>query len=351
MGVCCSTQPERLYSKNLKQAHSDSITAIHQLRDGTIITGSKDNTVGVWDLDTLANLKILKDHQNQITRILQLDDGTLATVSDDRAVTQWDPIKGFKKLKNLKGTENFISCVIKLRDGRIAISSWDRMLIIWNPNANFSCEAIMTDHIDEIDDIIQLRDGSLATSSKDNTVRIWDTDTWVCKNIITLSMGKTPHTPVNNRLSVPAIIELSDGKLVTASYDKSVKVFEPKTFNLLYTLSGHDKVVTQAAQLNEKHLLTTGDDKVIVWDISSEFGKVSTLDLHNNTVTTLLVLKDGKHFATGSLDKSVRIWDNKLFQCSYVLEGHSDGVTAMHQLKDGRLVTGCSDGCVKIWGF
>ncbi|NDC31869.1 MAG: hypothetical protein EBZ58_13255, partial [Bacteroidetes bacterium] len=59
---------------------------------------------------------------------------------------------------------------------------------------------------------------------------------------------------------------------------------------------------------------------------------------------------DGKHLATGSMDKSIRIWDVASGKCIDTLNGHSSGVLSVCFSPDGKFIASSSrDGFIKIW--
>lgn len=58
-------------------------------------------------------------------------------------------------------------------------------------------------------------------------------------------------------------------------------------------------------------LIVAAADKVLVYD-PSEGTLIESLKGHKDTVFCVAYGRDGKKFASGSLDKSVIIWTNKL---------------------------------------
>jgi WD40 repeat protein len=70
------------------------------------------------------------------------------------------------------------------------------------------------------------------------------------------------------------------------------------------------------------------------------------LNGHTSKVTALVVLHGGK-LASGTLDKTVRVWENGA--CLLTLAGHTSLVRALAVLPDGKLASGSWDETVRVW--
>lgn len=95
----------------------------------------------------------------------------------------------------------------------------------------------------------------------------------------------------------------------------------------------------------------SGDKTVRLWDILD--GKlVYTLSIEDG-VTTVAMSPDGHYVAAGSLDKSVRVWDTTTGYLVERLEnpdGHKDSVYSVAFAPNGRdLVSGSLDKTIKLW--
>ena len=97
--------------------------------------------------------------------------------------------------------------------------------------------------------------------------------------------------------------------MASGGFDRTAKIFDAGTGNLLHTLTGH-----------------------------------------TNAVYRVAFSRDGKMFATASADKTVRLWDLKTAKEIMVLRGHSDRVHDVEFSPDGSLVVSSgADGVVKVW--
>ncbi len=149
----------------------------------------------------------------------------------------------------------------------------------------------------------------LVSSSRDRTVRVWDALT-----------GKELLNLKDYKHEVKSIAISPDGKHLatpTGAFDKKkqtfigeVRIRETSTGKDVRTLSGHTGTIETVAYSADGKLLATGsEDRTIkVWDPAS--GKeLHTLKGHTDDVLSVAFAPDGKKLASASKDKTVRIWD------------------------------------------
>lgn len=104
---------------------------------------------------------------------------------------------------------------------------------------------------------------------------------------------------------------------------------------------------------NGKHIASgSGDRTVRVWDLDS--GREILNLVIEDGVTTVAMSPSGDFVAAGSLDKSVRVWDTRsgmlVERLDGPIEGHKDSVYSVAFAPDGRsLVSGSLDKTIKMW--
>ena len=73
-----------------------------------------------------------------------------------------------------------------------------------------------------------------------------------------------------------------------------------------------------------------------------------TLKGHTGWVYSLVVLSTGE-LASGSPDKTIRVWDTDTGECKQVLKGHTDHVYSLVVLPTGELASGSEDKTIRVW--
>ena len=72
---------------------------------------------------------------------------------------------------------------------------------------------------------------------------------------------------------------------------------------------------------------------------------------HHDCVTGLVKLMDNTRLASCSFDKHIKVWDISTHSCQMTLSGHAEEITALIELNDGRLASGCTNGTIRIWNI
>jgi WD40 repeat protein len=184
-------------------------------------------------------------------------------------------------------------------------------------------------------------DRRIVSSSFDKTVRIWD-----------VAGGAPLMTLRGHTAWVWSAAFSPDGRLiVSASGDKTVRIWDAASGAQLTILRGHEDGVTSAAFSPDGRRIVSasGDGTVRIWDANRGV-LLSTLSGHREEVWSAAFSPNGRRIVSASGDKTVRVWDVARGEQVATLRGHEDTVTSATFSPDGRRIVSASlDKTARIW--
>ena len=115
-------------------------------------------------------------------------------------------------------------------------------------------------------------------------------------------------------------------------------------------IDNNSEVNSVAWSPDGRKIASGSEDKSLrVWDATSG-AIMATLKGHSDYVTSVAYSPDGKYIASGSCDKSLRVWDAMSGTCVATLEGHLDYVRSVAYSPDGKYIaSGSWDNSVRVW--
>jgi WD40 repeat protein len=185
-------------------------------------------------------------------------------------------------------------------------------------------------------------DGSqVLTASYDKTARLWD-----------VASGKELTVLTGHKSIVYSAHFSPDGsQVVTASGDKTARLWDVASGQELAVLKGHeDRVISAHFSPDGKQVVTASGDKTArLWDVASG-QKLAVLTGHEDRVTSAHFSPDGSQVVTASEDKTARLWDVASGKELTVLTGHKSILISAHFSPDGsQVVTASDDNTARLW--
>ena len=145
-----------------------------------------------------------------------------------------------------------------------------------------------------------------------------------------------------------------DGKqLLTASFDKSIKLWDVASAKELRTFGGekgHQNLVLDVAFAPDGQTFASAgsDNSVKIWDVP--LAKAIRELACNDAVTAITTTVDGKSIAAGGKDGVIIIWNTPDAKESFRLTGHVGAVTALAYSANGQLLASTGiDQTLRFW--
>ncbi|KAJ3141946.1 hypothetical protein HK100_005044 [Physocladia obscura] len=177
--------PANAKSTNIMEKHFGNVTSVFISQDESIMcSGSTDNSVRIWSIETGDCLITLKSHIDWVNDVcLSSDNLLLVSASRDKTVKLWS-LKSCKCLQTLQGHQDYVKTVRFSSDNSLVISgSNDKSVKIWSVETGYCLKTLLS-HEDFVTSVCFSSDQSLAAStSRDQSVKVWD-----------VALGKIVHS-------------------------------------------------------------------------------------------------------------------------------------------------------------
>jgi len=148
-----------------------------------------------------------------------------------------------------------------------------------------------------------------------------------------------------------------DGKkVVTASFDRTARIWNAESGEVLRTLEGHTGVLRAAVfSPDGKTIVTASDDRTArIWNAesgSAHFGKeILKLEGHTDYIWSIAFSPNGKRIATASYDRTAKIWDTESGKVLQTFNGYAYPVVSVAFSPDGeRIATASNNWTARLW--
>lgn len=298
------TQPTTSAGAVLKTTlhHSDRILSAAISPDGQYLaTGSDDSTVKVWSLHGGELLRTICGHSTAVLLVaFSPASKTLLTRSRGGSVKLWNLQSG-ELLKRLADVHRHESVAVSADWQILAIGTTKGTIELQHLNSGQLLQVLSGYQGDDISAIALSPNGKMLVASGLNAA------SGFCRATVTL--WELPSGEVRGTFGSENYVAISpDSQILVSHGGKIIKLWNLETGELLHSLQTGIRITSAAA-----------------------------------------ISPDGKYFALGCFDGTVRIW-NFGGELLHALEGHSSPVSGLAiGLLGETLVSGGENGTVKLW--
>lgn len=386
------------------KAHERGVASMAFLADGTTLaTGSMDGTVKLWNAlsgDRLATLNTGDEYTT--SRVAFSADGkTLATSDRNGAVKLWDTtlLKGYiePRKPNDKLLELITSIAYSPDRRMLASLKMDAFgikgrIMVWDTASYDKPPRVLTKDGDRTYSGMAFSPDSskLAVSDDEGKLHLFDTTSWKevtadVKSLTDIRNASLAFSPDGNMLAISggnsvviwnfrtgreedlaiegrAPVAFSRaGILAVANEDQTVRLWNIASKRQIgATDSNEGTVIAIAFSPDGQTLGVASDNKIVrLWnvpllrsDVSSppKSEKLRKLEGHKEPVFCLAFSSDGRTLATGSVDKTVRLWSIAARRVLATLKGYTTSVNSVAFSSDNTaLASGDGSGSLKVW--
>ena len=240
------------YGARTLSGHEGTVMSLYY-SDNTIVTGSYDNTLRVWNPRTGECLRTLKGHSGGITAIC-VSGNHLYSGSEDKTIKKWELSSG-KIISSCEEMQKKVTCLCLYASKCPILLASSSDGIIRAFDENFGVSYLLKGHTESVTSLA-LYQNTMVSGGDDTTIRIWDLKGRYCNHVL-WSHGQRPITSLYVNKTI----------IVAGTVDPDIVVFERNTLSPVFKLKGHSYAIRSiSATPNGKYLISGSTDRSVrIW--------------------------------------------------------------------------------------
>jgi F-box and WD-40 domain protein 1/11 len=210
--------------------HEDSVYCLAWVGNDRLVSGSRDKTIKLWDVNTGECIKTIKDEHNGSILCIRVDheNKMLLTGSSDATCSIWS-LPDLQCITRLRGHGHSVLdvCVV---GNLVVTSSRDHTLRVWDKSTGTELRQL-TGHLASVNALEPINSSRVASASGDSTIKIWDIETGECLRTLT-----------GHQLGL-ACVRFDGTYLYSGGLEGKIKVWDTESGECVNTLQGHSGMI------------------------------------------------------------------------------------------------------------
>lgn len=185
-------------------------------------------------------------------------------------------------------------------------------------------------------------DGATLVAGSAGTVVLWRTADW--------SRAWTHNGDTN--ADGAAVIDPRNGFIASAS-GNAISILDFANGNRIRQLTGHGNPVRALDISNDGLVIASGSDdrSVRLWNTRG-WSEIRTLNGHSAAVRSVRLSNAATRVLSASADNTIRIWDGRGGTALHTLSGHTGAVNAaVFDRRTRLIISGAADERIRVWGY
>ena len=284
--------------------HSSNVYCLCELKDGRLVSGSRDNSIIIYNKNTYRPDLIIKEHSGCILCIIQLSTGELVSCSNDKTI----------KIYNIKGVQ-------------------------------YEVLQTLNYHKESVNKILELKNKILVSCSSDSSIIFYLKDNNEYKKDYQISTNGSCYS----------IIQTKDNEICYSEYNNNsicfYDILERKIKATISNISKYNSLRSIFIMIRKDLLLIPGNNQLSIININ-EYKLIRTINVPNASWITGVCLLNKDMLLTGDYSEIIRQWKiegDNLILISKKEKAHDKGINVLLNMRNGFIASGSDDKTIKIW--